>query len=278
MPHHRSSASPSFPVETAIKEVAMSYGIFSGHNDLAVWVLYAFWIFFAGLIYYLHRENKREGYPLVPDTGGRGKVVEGFPFTPSPKTFKLLNGSSIVVDGRPDTRPIAAKAIAPWPGAPLEPTGDPMKDGVGPAAYAVRRDTADTLASGAHRLLPLRVATDFYPDPHDSDPRGMDVVGADGKVAGKVVDLWIDRAEYMMRYLEVEVAENGRRVLLPAMFSDIKGSKGCVVVEALLARHFADVPGLKKPDEVTLLEEDMICGYYGGGTLYAVPSRSEPLI
>jgi photosynthetic reaction center H subunit len=29
---------------------------------------------------------------------------------------------------------------------------------------------------------------------------------------------------------------------------------------------------------VTLLEEDKISGYYGGGTLYADPSRSEPIL
>jgi photosynthetic reaction center H subunit len=28
---------------------------------------------------------------------------------------------------------------------------------------------------------------------------------------------------------------------------------------------------------VTLLEEDKIMGYYGGGTLYASKSRAEPL-
>jgi poly-D-alanine transfer protein DltD len=27
--------------------------------------LYAFWLFFFALVWYLHRENKREGYPLV---------------------------------------------------------------------------------------------------------------------------------------------------------------------------------------------------------------------
>jgi photosynthetic reaction center H subunit len=30
--------------------------------------------------------------------------------------------------------------------------------------------------------------------------------------------------------------------------------------------------------QVTLLEEDRIAGYFGGGTLYATPARSEPLI
>jgi photosynthetic reaction center H subunit len=51
-----------------------------------------------------------------------------------------------------------------------------------------------------------------------------------------------------------------------------------VQVQAILASQFANVPGLRSPDRITLLEEDKICGYYGGGTLYATPSRQEPLL
>ena len=45
-----------------------------------------------------------------------------------------------------------------------------------------------------------------------------------------------------------------------------------------MARHFAQVPGLQNPDQVTFLEEDQITAYYGGGTLYAEPSRLGPLL
>jgi photosynthetic reaction center H subunit len=95
-----------------------------------------------------------------------------------------------------------------------------------------------------------------------------------------VKDIWIDRAEYVMRYMEVEVAVPGgfRNVLLPTNFTRIDGEKRQARVKAIFAKHFADVPGLKSPDQVTLLEEDKIMGYYGGGTLYASPQRSEPLI
>lgn len=53
--------------------------------DLTTLVLYAFWIFFAGLIYYLRREDKREGYPLKSDR--RNVAVQGFPAVPPRKTF-----------------------------------------------------------------------------------------------------------------------------------------------------------------------------------------------
>jgi photosynthetic reaction center H subunit len=53
--------------------------------DLTTLVLYAFWIFFAALVYYLRREDKREGYPLASDR--RNVTVQGFPAAPPPKTF-----------------------------------------------------------------------------------------------------------------------------------------------------------------------------------------------
>jgi photosynthetic reaction center H subunit len=41
-------------------------GAITSYIDIAQVVLYLFWIFFFGLIIYLHREGKREGYPLLP--------------------------------------------------------------------------------------------------------------------------------------------------------------------------------------------------------------------
>jgi photosynthetic reaction center H subunit len=49
-------------------------------------------------------------------------------------------------------------------------------------------------------------------------------------------------------------------------------------VESILGNQFALVPGLKSQDQITLLEEEKIMAYYGGGTLYATPERQEPLI
>jgi photosynthetic reaction center H subunit len=51
--------------------------------DAAQITLYAFWIFFAGLIIYLRREDKREGYPLDSPQGPR----EGWPTVPAKKTY-----------------------------------------------------------------------------------------------------------------------------------------------------------------------------------------------
>jgi len=47
----------------------MGIGAITTSLDVAQLVLYAFWIFFAGLTYYLVRENHREGYPMDHDSG-----------------------------------------------------------------------------------------------------------------------------------------------------------------------------------------------------------------
>ncbi len=49
-------------------------------------------------------------------------------------------------------------------------------------------------------------------------------------------------------------------------------------MEVLLAAQFADIPGIKDPDSVTLLEEERIMSYFGAGTLYASPARQEPIL
>ena len=49
-------------------------------------------------------------------------------------------------------------------------------------------------------------------------------------------------------------------------------------VGAVLGKHFADVPGTRLPEVVTMLEEEKIQAYYGAGTLYAEPLRQEPLL
>ena len=58
---------------------------FTQYIDITQLVLYAFWFSFFGLLLYLRREDKREGYPLVSNEPGR--TVQGFPAYPGPKEF-----------------------------------------------------------------------------------------------------------------------------------------------------------------------------------------------
>jgi photosynthetic reaction center H subunit len=255
-------------------------GAITSYIDVAQLVLYAFWIFFIGLIIYLRREDKREGYPLDSDRTQRTDRVEvqGFPRRPAAKTYQRTHGGTSTLPRPPDPVPTAMEPAEPWPGAPMVPTGNPMLDGVGPGAYAQRSDTPDLAFDGKPLLQPMRVATEFTVEARDPDPRGMEVVGADGEVAGIVHDVWVDRAEPQIRYLEVLVTSNQRHVLVPIGFARFERYRRRVIVRSIRAAHFAEVPGLAQPDQVTLREEDRISAYYGGGTLYAEPSRLGPFL
>ncbi|MGH6753165.1 MAG: photosynthetic reaction center subunit H, partial [Bradyrhizobium sp.] len=179
-----------------------------------------------------------------------------------------------------DRRDVAVAPIAAWPGAPMGPTGNPMLDGVGPGSYADREDIPELTMDDIPCIVPMRLAEGTYLESRDPDPRGMTVLGADSEAGGVVTDVWVDRAEALIRYLEVEVVTSGepRRVLLPLPFAKIDGRRGKVRVNAILGSQFAAVPATKSLDQVTKLEEDRIVGYYGAGTLYATPARQEPLL
>ncbi len=257
----------------------MYNAFFSGDIDVTELILLTFVLFFVGLIVYLRREDRREGYPLEDDVTGRLEPSGGLFFSAKPKTFRLPHGEGALQkpDGLRDSADIAASRTSRTPGSPLEPKGDPMLAGVGPGAYAQRARTPDLMHNGAPKLAPLRVATDFAIDAKDPDPRGMKVIGADGAAGGVVSDIWVDRAEYLIRYLEVTVdGAEAKRVLVPMTMAVVK--KGGVRVPAVLGAQFAGAPALATPDQVTMDEEERVCAYYGAGYLYATPARSEAWI
>ena len=254
---------------------------FTGYIDLAQVTLYVFWLFFAGLIFWLRREDRREGYPLESDPTGQVKD-RGFLLLPKPKTFLLRDGTTYSAphDGR-DARPVAARRLGSWPGAPMTPTGNPLVDGVGPAAWAERRDVPDTTWDGKDKIVPLRIDGHYAVASADPDPRGMAVYAADGVAVGTVIDVWIDRAEHVIRYLEVDTGPGKGPLLVPMTLSRIQGTptKGrSVAVKSITSEQFADVPRTRSADSVTFLEEDRICAYFAGGHLYATPLRSEPIL
>ena len=250
---------------------------FFGNFDLASAAIWMFWVFFAGLIYYLQTENMREGYPLVDETG-MSKPKAGL-FSPAgDKTFKLPHGRgelTLPSGQRGDRTDLALARTSASAGSPYEPTGDPMVDGVGPASWAPRRDVPELDGHGHPKIRPLS-SLPAYKVSAGRDPRGKAVVGGDGEVVGRVVDMWVDTPEHMVRYLTVDLNPegSGQHRLIPINMARIKSDR--VTVRSLFKHNFAGVPVTKKADKVTLLEEEKITAWYAGGTLYATPGRLGP--
>jgi photosynthetic reaction center H subunit len=256
--------------------MTMETGAITQYVDVAQIVLYIFWAFFAGLIYYLLRENHREGYPM--DNGREnGPKMEGWPSVPEPKVYKLANGHEALSPdhNRPDGV-YKGQPMHPWLGAPLEPVGDPLLAGLGPGAWANRADVPEMTHENEVKIVPLRVAKDHGVAPQDTDSRGQNVYGADDQIAGVVRDFWVDRSEMIFRYIEITVKGTDKHVLIPINFARIH--EDAIDVHALMSHQFANVPATKSPDQVTMLEEEKIMGYYGAGLLYAEPNRQEPLV
>jgi photosynthetic reaction center H subunit len=256
----------------------MQTGALTEYLDVAQVVLYAFWAFFILLIFYIRQEDRREGYPLEHDL--TGQVGPGhWPFLPDPKTFILPHGRGTVQAPSPsrDTRVPKAKKLENYPGSPLEPTGDPIRDQVGPGSYAERLDEPDLNSHGEAKIVPMAKSHGYGLHPDDPDPRGMPVYGVDGREAGRVNEVWVDQSEHMARYLEM-THSSGSTVLVPVNFTVMYTKPDRIFVNALTSAQMAHVPRTKSPDTITLREEDQITGYFGGGMLYAHPKRSEPIL
>ncbi|MFZ3581455.1 photosynthetic reaction center subunit H [Loktanella sp. DJP18] len=251
---------------------------FFGHVDLAQVALYMFWVFFAGLVIYLQRENMREGYPLRNDSDEIPANESLWPL-PSPKTFHLRDGRgevtvpSLAFEAAHMRTDLALAPSSIATGSPWVPTGDPMVDGVGPASWAPRRDVPELDAHGHAKLRPMSQLPEFHIS-YGRDPRGLAVVGGDGEVVGRVIDMWIDVPEQLIRYLVVDLNPegSGQTRLVPMAMSRVMADR--VRVRALHAHNWAGIPTIKADGQITLLEEEKIMAYVGGGTLYASEARS----
>ncbi len=243
---------------------------FFGNLDLASLAIWFFWGFFALLLYYLQTENMREGYPLELEDGSPAPRESLLPL-PRTKTFILPHGrGEITVPNRArEAREVALGRSAGSEGFPHLPLGDPMADGVGPAAWAPRRDVPELDGHGHNKIMPMARAPAFAVTA-GRDPRGLPVQAGDNEVVGRISDMWVDAPEQLVRYLEIDLNSGGRRLVPMPM---VKIWKDRVRINSLSSDLFNGVPGTKSPIEVTLLEEDKISAYYAGGTLYAADKR-----
>ena len=225
----------------------------------------AFFIFFAGLVLHLRTEDKREGYPLVdPAGGGDG---QGLPALPASKAFLLPQGGVVFAPHTESERPLAAEHAFPFPGAALQPNGDPLADGVGPAAWVERRAEPLWFSVGVTQMSPLRTSEGWALAKGDVDPRGLPVIDGWGERAGVVRDLWVDRGVKILRYLEVEL-DDGARTLLPIHHTDVRRIQARVALRAFRAARLAAAPRLASPEVVTAREEDRINAFYAGAAFF----------
>jgi photosynthetic reaction center H subunit len=177
---------------------------------------------------------------------------------------------------------IKAVPVDGYNGSPMVPTGNPMIDGVGPASWANRADEPDRTFHGAPKIVPMRLDPTFSVASGDPDPRGLPVEAVDKVVVGTVIELWVDRAEPQVRYYEVRLTDSDRRIMLPAGYVQWPNfglwGNDRLLVKAITAAQFADVPAIRREDQITLLEEDKVMAYFAGGHLYATADRSEPIV
>jgi photosynthetic reaction center H subunit len=243
------------------------------HDLDAVQILVAvFFLFFAGLIYILRQEDKREGYPMI-DLSPVNTPIEGFPPMPAPKIYNLLEGGTTQMPHDYGSSAMRGTALMRFAGAPLVPDGDPMLAELGPGAYPLRKDEP-MLSEGEPQVQPLRLAHGWRVSKGDPDPRGVTVVDNRFVPVGVVAELWVDRSVKILRYLEVALTvpeAPDAHVLLPIYYADI--SKRRVRVRALLAHQFVHVPRIASLDQITAREEDRVSAYYANGLIF---SRNAP--
>ena len=246
-----------------------------GTIDVAELAFYAFVLFFVGLIFWLRREDRREGYPLESELTGAVQSNGSSLYAGKQKFFHLPFDRGTVTPGKPrDPVDIAARKTERSAGAPFVPDGNPMTSGLGPAAYAQRAKWPDQDAHGRARIVPMSAEPTIgvAKSRLSRDPRGMKVVAADGKVAGTVTEIWVDRAEHLVRYLQIDTGTGW--ALAPMMTAVVH--PGHVEIDAINAADFAGIPGLVADGEITRDEEERIQAYFGGGYLYANAGRQEP--
>ena len=96
--------------------------------DVAQLVFYTFVLFFIGLVFYLRREDRREGYPLEADAAKKPRN-RGFEMMAPDRTFLLADGGKLVVRPRRDpgrsAQPRVAQELPPAvrPGRRYHPDG-----------------------------------------------------------------------------------------------------------------------------------------------------------
>ena len=218
---------------------------FTSTFDVAELAFYVFVLFFLALVFYLRREDKREGYPLEfgPLRPRRPGDRAGLPVPARAEEVHpaaRAGGAGGTARARPFRHPRARADN--WPGAPLVPArrSDAGRRRIRLLRRALRRAGRHLRPARARRSCRCgrRRATTSPND--DPDPRGMEVVAPTAIVAGTVADVWIDRSETFVHFLEVDVAPflgaQRPRALVPIRLARIDAKRRRVTLKSVLAR------------------------------------------
>lgn len=251
----------------------MPPGAITSHIDVAQLAFWIFFLGFLGLVYYLRREDHREGYPLHdPD----GPPREGFPERPPVYQQLRLDGTMTQMPHYDPDPPMSYRAAAVG-GDPSIPIGNKLTAAIGPGTYTMRRDEPFRTHVGQVQVQPLRVATDWRVAAGESDPRGMRVTDIHYHQVGVVTDVWIDRDVKIIKYLEIalDAGTGVQPLLVPIFHTSINEAEREVRVTALRASQFQFAPRPRSPDQITAREEDMVNGFYAGGRFYVNDFEGE---
>ena len=128
----------------------------------------------------------------------------------------------------------------------------------------VRNDSGDASRVAAlHDLHNFQVA-DGYPD-----PRGWDVLTADGVKVGKVHDLIVDTGEMRTRYLDIDLdkhaigAHDDRAVLVPIGVARVNDDDDRVTLGTLNSTQIAALPPFEHGDITRTYESAVLGGIHG---------------
>jgi photosynthetic reaction center H subunit len=130
----------------------MGTGAITEYMDVAQLALYVFWIFFFGWCYIsTGKASARDGLCRCL----RVNCAQGGWYAQT-QNLSLAHGQGERVKPGPEPAQyeVNATPIYDASGAPMHPNGDPMVDGVGAAAWAIRPDKPDLTVDGRPRIVP----------------------------------------------------------------------------------------------------------------------------
>ena len=259
----------------------METGAITGYIDVAQLVLYVFWIFFAGLIYYLAARTSARAIRWRR-TNGRERDVRASRRSRAQDLHMLAHGGEATVpehDARRD-RCSGRAGIALWPARRWCPPATRCSTASGPGAYAERADVPDTDFEAHAKIVPLRVADRLRR--RAARPRSARHDGRSAPTARSAAP-WSTCGSTSSEAIVPLPRGRGRRaggkrhVLLPMNFARDpaprrrQGARDPRRPVRRRAGHARARPG----DHA---RGGKIMAYYGAGTLYAEPSRQEPLL